>query len=866
MNESDAGVVLRVTNPTGLDRSNESVRIGVPWPRSTLNDASQMVLADIQGREISPVQVRPLAHWSDGSVQWLQVDAALDLAPHESSALTLRPSRQVTVPRHRLRVSETASDIEVDTGMAVFRLTRAGQSLISSVTVASRELLAAPGLAITFRDAKGTVREVRIDRTVVAEQGDLRCSITAEGVIADTDRLQPLAVLARVDLVAGSATAELEVRIRNPRRARHRGGLWDLGDPGSQLIGDLALQASPAGPVTSVWWSPSPDVACTAVDPASGLALYQDSSGGEQWQSPNHLGADGSATVTFRGYRVNTAGGDLLAEGHRAQPRLIVDCEGGAMACAVEDFWQNFPKALRFSGGKLQIALFPASAGSPVELQGGEQKRHRVWLAFGARQSADASIVRRQLPSHVTVDPADVARSGAVYGFRAPGESDDARYFSYMQTIIEGDRSFFAGREIIDEYGWRNHGDIYADHEAVNHRGSGPFISHYNNQYDFVLGSVLHGLRSGDPRWFQLMRDLARHVIDIDVYHTDVDKAAFNGGLFWHSDHYLPAGLATHRTYSRSNAGGKASYGGGPSNEHNYTSGLLHYHLLTGDEDARDTVVSLANFVIDMDDGARTLFAVLDAGPTGDASKTVSADYHGPGRGAGNSINALLDAFHLTRERRYIRKAEQLIERCIHPSQDIASLQLDEPERRWSYLVFLQVLGKYLSVKIELEEEDYTFRYARASLMHFARWMLDNETPYKDVLHKVELPTETWPAQDVRKASVLQTAAAYCADESLRSRLRASAAEFARRCLQDLLAFPTAHLARPRVLLAVYGLAVYGTTGSSGARARGASAPEVFDPPVPFVPQRQAWRESIRRRASATFGALREQLRDRLIR
>ena len=42
-------------------------------------------------------------------------------------------------------------------------------------------------------------------------------------------------------------------------------------------------------------------------------------------------------------------------------------------------------------------------------------------------------------------------------------------------------------REIIDEYGWRNFGEIYADHEAVYHQGRGPFVSHYNNQYDLIF-------------------------------------------------------------------------------------------------------------------------------------------------------------------------------------------------------------------------------------------------------------------------------------------------------------------------------------------------------------------------------------------
>ena len=43
---------------------------------------------------------------------------------------------------------------------------------------------------------------------------------------------------------------------------------------------------------------------------------------------------------------------------------------------AVEDFWQNFPNARRRCSDALEVGLFPRESRTPVELQGGEQKRH----------------------------------------------------------------------------------------------------------------------------------------------------------------------------------------------------------------------------------------------------------------------------------------------------------------------------------------------------------------------------------------------------------------------------------------------------------------------------------------------------------
>src|SRR5439155_1445811 len=168
-----------------------------------------------------------------------------------------------------------------------------------------------------------------------------------------------------------------------------------------------------------------------------------------------------------------------------------------------------------------------------------------------------------------------------------------------------------------------------------------------------LAGFATQYVRTGDRRWWSLMDDLAAHVVDVDLYHTDGDRPAYNHGYFWHTNHYVDAGIATHRAYSRESG----LPGGGPSAEHNYTTGLMMHHFLTGSAASRDAVIELGDWVLAMDDGARTPFRWLDAGPTGLASATYSRDFHGPGRGAGNSLKALVEATRLTHDMKYIRKA-----------------------------------------------------------------------------------------------------------------------------------------------------------------------------------------------------------------
>jgi hypothetical protein len=455
----------------------------------------------------------------------------------------------------------------------------------------------------------------------------------------------------------------------------------------------------------------------------------------------------------------------------------------------------------------LRLGLFPRQFGARYELQAGEQKTHTVYLSFG--DAAGFERIHHKLVVRST--PEWYAEAQALSYLTPRRQFSECRETvelleKLIDTAVQGDNTFFDRREIIDEYGWRNFGDIYADHEAIGHTGDRPLVAHYNNQYDVIQGAVIQYLRSGNMRWFELASDLAKHVIDIDIYHTSKDRKEFNGGFFWHTQHYADAATATHRAYSKMSCGDKSRYqaGGGPSSEHNYTTGLLHYYFLSGDLAAKETVKGLADWVINMDRRSEGFLGFFDRRPRGLSSMTVSADYHGPGRGCGNSINALLDAFLLTRDKNYWAKAEELIRRSIHPRDDIAGRDLGDVEHRWSYTVFLQVLGKYLDLKIDMGDLDYMYVYAKESLLHYACWMLNHEVPYTRVLDKVEIPTETWPAQDIRKSNVFKFAAKY-SDEPLRTKFLKKSDFFFDRCVNDLLEFKTCTLTRPIVLLMTNG-------------------------------------------------------------
>lgn len=802
-------VPLWLQEKDGFVRTKQPVRISVPFDKGQLFDSDQLDVLNQGGAKI-PTQIQVLGRWPDRSFKWLLVDFLANLQAGELANFTLISRDQNEAHTIPLDQSSTLSwqDKEeewvVSTGNATFLIPKSVFFPFSSIQVNEVELLSISDSTIRLIDRGGKLYAPVIENWLIEQSGPLRVTLLAEGNFWLNSVKSPLFFKARLTFFAGLTCVCIELLLRNQKSAIHADGLWDLGDAGSFFFKDLSIDFQLADSIDQLKWHAEVlDEVCSATPKE--WTLYQDSSGGENWKSPNHVDYSGNLSVGFCGYRVETYQNDKLvrlAQGRRATPTLHLINATHWLGATVQDFWQNFPKAIRYRENKLSIGLFPSEGKKYFELQGGEQKRHTLFLDIGLA-SQGTVLAQLQYPVQAWVDPAWIEQTEAVPYFVAQQNDSNQSYTQYIDSIIEGPNSFFNKREIIDEYGWRNFGDLYADHEAVFHPGPDALVSHYNNQYDFVCGAAIHFLRTGNWRWRRLMDDAARHLIDIDIYHTDQDKAAYNHGLFWHTDHYKPAETCTHRTYSRLN-GVSGSYGGGPSNEHNYTSGLLNYYYLTGDPEAKEAILELADWVFSMDDGKRTLLGLLDEGPTGGASQTVSTLYHKPGRGSGNSINALLDAYQLTTDHRYLSKAEELIERCIHPYDDIPFLKLDEPEYRWSYLAFLQVLGKYLDIKFEWNELNYHFYYARDALLHYAEWMLENELPYKDVLHKVEIPTETWPAHDIRKCHILHVAAKYAPFDQ-RASFTKKACFFFERCLSDLRSFNTAFLTRPQVILAVYG-------------------------------------------------------------
>lgn len=115
--------------------------------------------------------------------------------------------------------------------------------------------------------------------------------------------------------------------------------------------------------------------------------------------------------------------------------------------------------------------------------------------------------------------------------------------------------------------------------------------------------------------------------------------------------------------------------------------------------------------------------------------------------------------------------------------------------------------------------------------------MAAHEVPYLSRPERLEYPTETWAAQDVRKSHVFDVAATH-ADGPERARFRERAEFFFRTSIDELTGSKTRTLARPVVILmqCSHVRAYFAARPDEGAPS--APGPVDFGAPGRFVPQR----------------------------
>lgn len=814
-------VPITLTEQHGITREKEPIRMGVPFARGAVFELERLQLQDQDGSTI-PADYRVTATWADGSIKWCLLDFTVSMAPRSTRKLVLVSGDSQAVTPAPLTVTPASDRTILQNGDNSYTITGAadGSLRIEHSSGASAEL---PPITV----ASGTVRPLGWtlqNAASTAARSATTIQHRAQFLAASLNT--PINVDSAITIFAASGTIRWDITLHNPNAAQHRDGLWDLGDEGSLQIKECQLRVTPSADsrfavqaeADAEWQT------CTTLD------LSQVSSGGNNWHSRNHVNHENEVRLPYQGYSLSF---DAQShQGLRANP--IIFAKSGVSVC-IKDFWQNFPKNISAGNRAISIGLFPEHEGSTHELQGGERKTHTIYLNFSDNQTA---LQWTRFPLNPQIAPEYLASTDALTYFSGLHEPVDA----LIKTGLDPQQGFLAKRELIDEFGWRNFGDVFADHESLYLPEGQQFVSHYNNQYDPLYGFLRQYLHDGNSQWLALAENLARHITDIDIYHTQNDRPEYNGGLFWHTDHYVDAFTSSHRTYSRHQKpdGIHVTGGGGPGGQHCYTHGLLLHYFLTGNEHSRDAVLQLTEWIRHVYDGTGSTLEQLvkikkDILPKMKAAarngKTLHYQYP-LDRGTGNYINALLDSFIATNDTHYLTHAEHVIRNTAGPGDDILDRHFDDVEGTWFYTVFLQSVLRYLSVKSEFSDQtDEAFIHARETLLHYARWIALHEAPYLEHPEKLEYPNDTWTAQDIRKACILYGASSYALQPAERELWRQKADSLYEYTYNRLMRSPERHFSRIlAILMQNHGIKPY-----FEHRENGSGAPTSQSHQTPYV-------------------------------
>lgn len=789
---------ITLTDHAGLARNDEPVGLGIPLPQGSLRNISELSLSWSEDSAPVPFQAKTLTSWPDGSIRWVHISFLATLEARGQKSLLLEKGVP-HAPDETMNIERVDGSLIIGTAEVDYKL-QAHSLAWDSINTAD---LASQTKVILKDEDHRACEFISSENWEVIEAGPVSITVKQDGFWKKSDGSDHVRVTCELAIYNANGLMEVSVIPHNPRRASHPGGLWDLGDKGSVFFCGLNVETtfSQEGHITLISGEPETSKTVTSNQSAG---IYQDSSGGTHWDSPNHVDRFGKITTRFRGYSISKDG-QKISSGLRANPRLTWENDNTCLQIAVPRFWQNFPTSLRGEQKKVVAGLFPEDSGQLYELQGGERKRQTLFMDHSERKE-DLSWVYAPLTPVIYASVYEASDAFPWFQADQPAGPLDA----LIELGLEGPNNFFNKREQIDEYGWRNFGDIFADHETLYQPdGEPPLVSHYNNQYDAIYGFARQFAITGDSRWFELMDDLARHVVDIDIYHTNEDRAEYNHGLFWHTDHYLPAHTATHRTFSKHNTSSSTpgQTGGGPAEEHCYTTGLLYHYFLTGSRASRQAVLDLASWITTLHEGSGTLLEQLLRIKRYDVPKIRSLMSGGMPtnhvypfkRGTGNYLNALLDAHLLEPEGGWLKKAENVIFGTIHPQDKIADRQLLSIESNWSYLVLIAAISRFLLVKKKSGSFDGAYKCAANSLRHYSRWMVANEQTFLSRPEDLEFPNDTWAAQDLRKAMIFFQAPLW--DPEMSSKYEARAVELLDYVNNTLQCSKERALARVQVIL-----------------------------------------------------------------
>ncbi len=194
--------------------SNYSATLGVPWPKGLVKGDQKLKVVGKDGSSIE-AQSWPIAYWPDGTLKW----SAHAFLPGDKPADQYQILQgEPDAPKTPIKVNQTNSTIEIDTGVITATVNQSGSSLIQSIKRDGKDIFLDGHLVAIVNDqpSDSSIHSTRreqfkseIQSVKVEQSGPVRSVIKVDGVhVGESTRtLLPFSV--RLYFHAGSDAIRL---------------------------------------------------------------------------------------------------------------------------------------------------------------------------------------------------------------------------------------------------------------------------------------------------------------------------------------------------------------------------------------------------------------------------------------------------------------------------------------------------------------------------------------------------------------------------------------------------------------------------------------------------------------------------------
>ena len=533
-----------------------AIRCGVPLPSGMVREISQIVLLDSTGQQL-PLQIRPMNHWQDGSLRWVELDTIAmtkDAGAEGQLQLDIDDGKsQPFLPQYPVSVlSEDNNTFTLATGAMQITVGGADGLLLNRMVNGDAVLTDLTG-------------EIEIDGKVYTTIVD-SAKVLADGPIRGEVELSGKMKIRNISFVRNSA-----IRFRrNSLLASETKANETNDDEIGRFV--FRLSALAGQPYVRMTWRIFNDQAETlriSRFELLGQCLMVGKSI-SRWGGETKIAGDNVLIqqLTEEKFNVIDGTGNTIDTGESVPGWLGVTDGQRTLVILVRHFRQQFPKALEIKQGRLRIALFEASEERPHYLPTeGEAKRHELWLGLWNQSLSEKEMAQ------------------AARFFSRPGRLFNAEYFCASGGL--GYAALHNAQQFgdLDDYMKSAYGDIDAKRFYlfdIRHWGDQIYNKDddfwCNGYYDRQQGFSSEYLMTGDTRWFDRLEATVRHIMDIDVCHASADHPDWIGSIHSYNG-------ANHTT-------------AGPWNAMQRTKGTLAYWRYTGDIDAKAAALGVADSAI----------------------------------------------------------------------------------------------------------------------------------------------------------------------------------------------------------------------------------------------------------------------------